>query len=242
MSIQRIQQLHAATQNVGLIFTANLATTPIQGNCLLMYLGSQNGLTSMTVTQGGSGAQWQLIDSYIVSRKNIYTFALHNIPVNSNTSITLSVNGITSNLASIIEEVSGISTLITLDKVSHNTGIGSTQFFTGFTTTTTHNSEYWVNAYYYDNLYGSSVGTSPTNSYIIFGTPNTTYNPVESTSGGWVGGRTVIVMTDEGWGLFMGYQTVNSKSVAGGRVTDANYVINGGNANYSAAALTFVGA
>ena len=215
-------------------WTYTLSFTPTAGRCLLMYISSDTALSITSIVQGGSSASWSSITSSIVANRNIYIYALPNIPSGSNTTITLTLSASATLFTTFIEEVSNLvaSAGSLLDKTSTASGTGST-YQTGTTATTTTANEYWVNIYaWYDNsFFGNPIGTNPTNGYTI-----ASPNPVTNSDGGWVGAGGIAPFSVAS-GQIMAYKIVTATGTAGGNVDDGNL----GSIQYNGLAFTLVG-
>jgi hypothetical protein len=235
MSINRVQIKTGGggTYDATSVWTIDLNSTPTAGNTLLIYIYSVGALSISSITQGGSSAVWSLIQSSLVSNRNIYVYALEDIPVGSDTTITLTLGSAANNFCSTIEEISGLlnSSIFDVSATSSSTSVN--QYNTGTTSVTTTGEEYWVNIYTSYNAFGiQALGTTPSNGYSL----DPAANPISIFDSGWIGSGTGASPLYSAI-MIISYKIVSSTGTAGGTINDANFT----SSDYSAMALTFKG-
>lgn len=237
MAITRVQlkAVGTADYDVDTIWTTNLNSSPTVGNTLLLYLYSYTALSITSIVQGGSSASWTLQTFSLAKNRNIYVYALENVPSGSTTEITLTLGSASTYFCAIIEEISELQESSILDQYVSTAGNITNTYNTGTTSATTVDNEYWVNVYSsYDPFGSGAAGTNPTNGYTI----EASANPISVFSPGWIpnsagSGSSPLFNAV----MIIAYKIVSSTGTAGGSIDDSNAT----SSNYNGLALSFKG-
>ena len=246
MSITRIQSMsQSMNKGVATISTTGFTNTPTQGNTLIMYLGSQTslGVTSVRSENRGTGGQnWGLCTSLNWANAFLQVWINYNVPVSIGKTITLNTGVSTNFYYSFIEEVSGITTVIStttggsiydsINVANYGSGVGA-NWSTIASSFTQFPYEYWVNVYGYWNPLNGDPNLSPQFPYVYAPNMPITFNGAGTTT--WSGSGLPGVPAINA-GLFVASTVANNIGINSGIVTDS-----GTQSNWLAASLTFYG-